>query len=74
MGCAKYEQLCAIFGCSVATSTMHPGSTDPAPDSDDERLLDEEMQNRGRPVTDHDAGPSGDPQVSPRPFSASYAS
>ncbi|XP_035544596.1 L10-interacting MYB domain-containing protein-like [Juglans regia] len=70
MGCPKYEQLCAIFGCSVATGTMHRASTDPAPDSDDERLLDEEMGNRGRPLPDDQA----DPQVQPRPFSASYAS
>ncbi|KAF5466006.1 hypothetical protein F2P56_015965 [Juglans regia] len=74
MGCPKYEQLCSIFGCSVATGTMHRASTDPTPDSDDERLLDEIMQNRGRPVTDHDAGPSNNPHVPPRPFSASYAS
>ncbi|KAF5466088.1 hypothetical protein F2P56_016045 [Juglans regia] len=52
MGCAKYEQLCAIFGCSVATGTMHRASTDPAPDSDDEHLLDEEMGNRGTPLAD----------------------
>ena len=61
MGCPKYEQLCTIFRCSVATGTMHRVSTDLAPDSDNERLLDEEMQNHGRLVTDHDAGPSGDP-------------
>ncbi|KAF5458790.1 hypothetical protein F2P56_022795 [Juglans regia] len=73
-GCPKYEQLCTIFGCSVATGTMHRASTDPAPDSDDERLLDEEQQGRGRPFTDHDAAPSADPHIPPRPFSASYAS
>ncbi|KAF5480495.1 hypothetical protein F2P56_001240 [Juglans regia] len=74
MGCPKYEQLCAIFGCSVALGTMHRASTDPAPDSDDERLLDAEMQHRGPPFTDPNAGPSADPHVPPRPFSASYAS
>ncbi|KAF5459896.1 hypothetical protein F2P56_019807 [Juglans regia] len=74
MGCPKYEQLCTIFGCSVATGTMHRASTDPAPDSDDECLLDEEMQNRDPPINDPNAGPWADPQVPPRPFSASYAS
>ncbi|KAG7941193.1 hypothetical protein I3843_16G026700 [Carya illinoinensis] len=59
-GCPRYEQLCAIFGCAVATGTMQRASTHPAPDSDDERFLDEEMLNRGRP--------------SPTPFSASYTS
>ncbi|XP_041026902.1 uncharacterized protein LOC121267091 [Juglans microcarpa x Juglans regia] len=67
-GCPKYELLCAIFGCSVATGTMGRASTDPAPDSDDERFLQKEMQNPGQPVIDQE------PLHSHRPFSASYAS
>ncbi|XP_035543581.1 uncharacterized protein LOC118347669 [Juglans regia] len=75
-GCPKYEQLCAIFGCSVATGTMGRASTDPAPDSDDERLLEEDMLTCGQPVTDqeHPPSPSGVPLHSSTPFSASYAS
>ncbi|KAG2685258.1 hypothetical protein I3760_10G117100 [Carya illinoinensis] len=57
-GCPRYEQLCAIFNCAVATGTMQHASTDPTPDSDDERFLDEEMLNHGRLVTDNDGGPS----------------
>ncbi|KAG2671276.1 hypothetical protein I3760_14G126400 [Carya illinoinensis] len=74
-GCPRYEQLCTIFGCAVAIGTMHRASTEPAPDSDDERLLDEEMLNRGRPVIDNDGGPSTRiPRQPATPFSASYAS
>ncbi|KAG2725997.1 hypothetical protein I3760_01G091900 [Carya illinoinensis] len=74
-GCPMYEELCTIFGCAVANGTMHHALTDPILDSDDERLLDEEMLNSGRPVTDDNRGPSSRiPRQSVTPFSASYAS
>ncbi|KAG2720842.1 hypothetical protein I3760_02G052900 [Carya illinoinensis] len=73
-GCTRYEQLCAIFGCAVATETLHRASTDLTPDSDDERLLDQEMLKRGQPITDNDGVPSTRiHRQSPTPFSASYA-
>ncbi|KAG6619847.1 hypothetical protein I3843_13G093200 [Carya illinoinensis] len=78
-GCPRYEELCAIFGCSVAMGTLHRALTDPTPTSDEEDLLDEELQNRGGPSPDDEGGTSphspmyGSTQ-SRRPFSASYSS
>ncbi|KAG7979683.1 hypothetical protein I3843_05G143600 [Carya illinoinensis] len=57
-GCPRYEELCAIFGCSVAMGTLHRASTEPAPTSEEEDLLDEELRNRGRPCQDDEGGPS----------------
>ncbi|KAG2666259.1 hypothetical protein I3760_15G049200 [Carya illinoinensis] len=73
----RYEELCAIFGCSVAMGTLHRASTDLAPTSEEEDLLDEELRNRGGPSPDDEGGPSppspmyGSTQ-SRRPLSASY--
>ncbi|KAG6690873.1 hypothetical protein I3843_10G033500 [Carya illinoinensis] len=43
--CPRYEELCAIFGCSVAMGTLHRASTKPTPTCEEEDLLDEELRN-----------------------------
>ncbi|KAG6681744.1 hypothetical protein I3842_13G106600, partial [Carya illinoinensis] len=78
-GCPRYEELCAIFGCFVAMGTLRQASTDPAPTSDEEDLLDEELRNRGGPSPDDEGGPSPHSPMyrstqSRRPFSASNRS
>ncbi|KAG6621620.1 hypothetical protein I3842_Q016000 [Carya illinoinensis] len=78
-GCPRYEELCAIFGCSVAMGTLHRASTQPAPTSEEEDLLDEELRNQGGPSLDDEGGPSppspmyGSTQ-SKRPLSTAYCS
>lgn len=47
LGCPMYEKLYIIFGASVATDTLHPTSTQPPLDSDDECALDAEMRHWG---------------------------
>ncbi|XP_040987791.1 uncharacterized protein LOC121235511 [Juglans microcarpa x Juglans regia] len=55
-GCPKYEELCTIFGASVAYGTMQHASTQLPVDSDEERHLDEEMRARRPPVLGHRQG------------------
>ncbi|XP_035546423.1 uncharacterized protein LOC118348571 [Juglans regia] len=52
-GCPKYEELCTIFGASVAYGTMQHASTQLPADSDDERRLDQEMRARRPPALGH---------------------
>ncbi|KAG2718976.1 hypothetical protein I3760_03G244700 [Carya illinoinensis] len=76
---ANAIRLCAIFGCSVAMGTLHRASIEPAPTSEEEDLLEKELQNRGGPFQDDEGGPSppspmyGSTQ-SRRPLSAAYSS
>ncbi|XP_040995760.1 uncharacterized protein LOC121241935 [Juglans microcarpa x Juglans regia] len=49
-GCPEYEELCTIFGASVAYGTMQHASTQLLADSDEERRLDEEMRARSPPT------------------------
>ncbi|KAG6718146.1 hypothetical protein I3843_04G127200 [Carya illinoinensis] len=45
-GCPKYEELCTIFGASIATGAHAHASTQPPPTAEEEVQRDEDMRGR----------------------------
>ena len=47
-GCPDYEKLKQLFALNTATGSLKISSNTPAPDSDEERVLEEELANEAR--------------------------
>ena len=47
-GCPDYEKLKQLFAPNTATGSLQISSNTPAPDSDEERVLEEELANEER--------------------------
>ena len=47
-GCPDYEKLKQLFALNTATGSLQISSNTPAPDSDEERVLEEELANEAR--------------------------